>query len=54
MQHCANDLREPLLVNRQISEIAWRWGFSDVAYFSRVFRQRYGLPAREYRIVVSR
>ncbi|GGJ32052.1 helix-turn-helix domain-containing protein [Pseudomonas avellanae] len=54
LQHCANDLREPLLVNRQISEIAWRWGFSDVAYFSRVFRQRYGLTAREYRTVVSR
>ncbi|AKF43563.1 helix-turn-helix domain-containing protein [Pseudomonas fragariae (ex Marin et al. 2024)] len=53
LQRCASDLREPLLANRQISEIAWRWGFSDVAYFSRVFRQRFGVPAREYRLETS-
>ncbi|KPX46640.1 AraC family transcriptional regulator [Pseudomonas syringae pv. helianthi] len=53
LQRCATDLREPLLVNRQIGEIAWRWGFSDVAHFSRVFRQQYGMPARAYRAVVS-
>ncbi|RMS64320.1 Helix-turn-helix, AraC type [Pseudomonas syringae pv. aceris] len=53
LQRCASDLREPLLANRQISEIAWRWGFSDVAYFSRVFRQRFGVPARQYRLEAS-
>ncbi|MEN1833804.1 helix-turn-helix domain-containing protein [Pseudomonas lijiangensis] len=46
---CARDLREPALANRQISEIAYRWGFGDMAYFSRVFRTHYGQPAREYR-----
>ncbi|TRN65696.1 helix-turn-helix domain-containing protein, partial [Pseudomonas syringae] len=53
LQRCASDLREPLLANRQISEIAWRWGFSDVGYFSRVFRQRFGVPARQYRLEAS-
>ncbi len=46
---CARDLREPALARRQISEIAYRWGFSDMAYFSRVFRARFGEAAREYR-----
>ncbi|WP_296247886.1 helix-turn-helix domain-containing protein [Pseudomonas sp. UBA4194] len=46
---CARDLREPALARRQISEIAYRWGFSDMAHFSRVFRAQYGEAAREYR-----
>ncbi|GAB7533664.1 helix-turn-helix domain-containing protein [Pseudomonas sp. 3A(2025)] len=50
LQRCARDLREPLLATRQISEIAYRWGFSDMAYFSRVFRKGFGMTAREYRV----
>ncbi|RAI70846.1 AraC family transcriptional regulator [Pseudomonas fluorescens] len=49
LKHCARDLRDTALENRQISEIAYRWGFGDMAYFSRVFRARFGQPAREYR-----
>ncbi|WP_025810134.1 helix-turn-helix domain-containing protein [Pseudomonas chlororaphis] len=49
LKHCARDLREPMLANRQISEIAYRWGFGDMAYFSRVFRTHFGQPAREFR-----
>ncbi len=32
-----------------ISEIAYRCGFSDAGYFTRVFRQLIGCPPREYR-----
>jgi AraC family transcriptional activator of tynA and feaB len=32
-----------------ISQIAFRWGFSDAAHFSRSFRARFGLPPRQFR-----
>ncbi|MBS1369911.1 MAG: helix-turn-helix domain-containing protein [Lentisphaeria bacterium] len=35
--------------DRSITEIALRCGFSDITYFSRVFRKRYALSPREYR-----
>lgn len=38
LKQCARDLRDRALASRQISEIAYRWGFSDMAQFSRVFR----------------
>ena len=39
-------LRDSLL---QVSEIAWRCGFRDPAYFSRLVRDRTGRPPREFR-----
>lgn len=47
--HCARDLREPALAGARISEIAYRWGFNDIAHFSRVFKMRYEMSARDYR-----
>lgn len=32
-----------------VSDIATRWGFTDLAHFSRLFRQANGLSPREYR-----
>lgn len=49
LQHCASDLRNSPLNLIRISDIAFRWGFNDMAYFSRVFRARYGLSPREFR-----
>jgi len=43
------DLKSPLEAQRSISEIAYRYGFSDSAHFSKVFRQRFGLAPREFR-----
>jgi len=34
---------------RSITEIAFGWGFNDVSHFSRSFRNRYGMPPREFR-----
>jgi AraC family transcriptional activator of tynA and feaB len=32
-----------------VTEIAFRWGFNDVAHFSRTFKARYGLGPRAFR-----
>lgn len=32
-----------------ITEIAFGWGFNDVSHFSRSFRNRHGMPPREFR-----
>ncbi|WP_407316105.1 helix-turn-helix domain-containing protein [Pseudomonas sp. nanlin1] len=53
LQRCARDLRDPGQAMRQISELAYRWGFTDMAYFSRVFRARYAASAREYRADIA-
>lgn len=49
LHHCADCLRDPVLAHARINEIAYRWGFTDMAYFSRVFKTRYGMSARDYR-----
>lgn len=49
LERCHADLTSPLHAQLGISEIAFRWGFNDAAHFSRSFRERYGISAREYR-----
>jgi AraC-like DNA-binding protein len=44
-----NDLSDPRLVNRTITTIAYSWGFSDGAHFSRTFKAAHGMSPREYR-----
>ncbi len=44
--------RRELLVagpHKNITDVAFAWGFNDAAHFSRVFKKRYGAPPREYR-----
>ena len=43
------DLCNPAMRARSVSEIAFSWGFSDAAHFSRAFRARFGCSARELR-----
>jgi AraC-like DNA-binding protein len=49
LERCRRDLRDPLQRGRSISEIAYGWGFGDLAHFSRAFRRRYGISPREFR-----
>ena len=49
LERCRNDLAARGLDARTIGEIAYYWGFNDVAHFSRSFRQRYGQSPREFR-----
>ncbi len=49
LERCRADLASPLAAGQTIGEIAALWGFSDPAYFSRAFRNAYGLSPRAYR-----
>ncbi len=43
------DLSSPLHAQMSITDICLRWGFNDIAYFSRSFRERFGVSPREHR-----
>ena len=45
----ATMLRDPSFQARKIAEIAQLAGFTDVSYFSRAFRQRYGMTPTDLR-----
>lgn len=49
LEHCRRDLARPDLYDKSVTEVANRWGFTDAAHFSRVFRRMYGQSPREYR-----
>lgn len=49
LEHCRADLAAPALRARSIGEIAYYWGFNDVAHFSRAFKLRHGVSPREFR-----
>jgi acetamidase/formamidase/AraC-like DNA-binding protein len=49
LQHCWSDLVNPTEAHRSISDIAFGYGFSDAAHFSRSFRDRFGLSPRAFR-----
>lgn len=49
LDRCRADLATPALASRSIGEIAFYWGFNDVAHFSRAFRQRFGQSPRDFR-----
>lgn len=49
LERCRDDLASPLLGQLSISEICYRWGFTDPAYFSRTFREEFSVSPREFR-----
>lgn len=49
LMRCKSDIENPNLRTRSIGDIAYSWGFSDAAHFSRSFRQAFGLTPRECR-----
>lgn len=49
LEHAALLLRDPAAAALSITEIARRSGFADLAHFSRLFTQTYGMPATEWR-----
>ncbi|MFF7791583.1 helix-turn-helix domain-containing protein [Streptomyces sp. NPDC007991] len=53
LERCRLDLANPHLHARPIRAIAVRWGFTDPAHFSRLFRAAYGIPPRDYRNLSS-
>lgn len=49
LEQCHRDLSDPAHATRNISEIAYRWGFNDLSHFGRCFRAVYGVSPREVR-----
>jgi AraC family transcriptional activator of tynA and feaB len=49
LARCRRSLEDPHQSHRSISEIAYGWGFSNMTYFGRMFRNAYGLPPRDFR-----
>ncbi|MGA0610151.1 helix-turn-helix domain-containing protein [Caldimonas sp. KR1-144] len=49
MDGCGRDLRDPRLGHRSIGDIAFAWGFGDMAHFSRTFKRAHGMPPSEWR-----
>lgn len=49
LERCRIDLEDPTLAGRTILSVAARWGFTDAAHFSRVFKAAYGVSPRDLR-----
>ncbi|QIM16252.1 helix-turn-helix domain-containing protein [Leucobacter insecticola] len=49
LERCRVDLLDPVIADRTVSAIAARWGFTDAAHFSRVFKSTYGVSPSEFR-----
>jgi acetamidase/formamidase/AraC-like DNA-binding protein len=49
LEKCRDDLADPRHKREFIAEICYRWGFKDPAYFSRSFRDQFGVSARDFR-----
>lgn len=49
LEQCRRLLRDPANNHRSIAELAYQSGFGHPAHFSRLFRQRFGMTARECR-----
>lgn len=49
LERCRLDLVDPVLADKNISAIAAKWGFTDAAHFSRVFKATIGVSPSELR-----
>jgi len=49
LERCRTDLGDPAKSQQSISNIAQSWGFKNSTHFSRAFRTRFGMSAREAR-----
>ncbi|MQA10980.1 MAG: helix-turn-helix domain-containing protein [Pseudonocardiaceae bacterium] len=47
LARCRSDLEQP--GTGTVTEIAFRWGFSDAAHFSNVFKREFGVTPRDWR-----
>jgi AraC-like DNA-binding protein len=49
LERCRRALHDPSQVHRNISEIAYGWGFTDLTHFGRSFRATFGMLPSEFR-----
>lgn len=50
LQRCAADLANPEKEGQSITQIAFSWGFNNSAHFSKLFKENFGMSARQYRL----
>lgn len=48
LEQCRRQLSTQSLVKDSITSVAYQWGFSDSAHFSKVFKRKYGVAPKEY------
>jgi AraC family transcriptional regulator, positive regulator of tynA and feaB len=53
LERCSADFVDRRFSGKSITEIAFSWGFSDSAHFSRCFKLRFGVSPREFRLRVA-
>lgn len=49
LDHCKSDMLDTIHACHSLTDIAYRWGFNDLAHFSRAFKQQQGCSPREFR-----
>jgi len=49
LERCRRDLADPRFRERTITDIAFYWGFSESAHFSRSFKKQFGVSPRAFR-----
>jgi AraC-like DNA-binding protein len=49
LEACRRELRDPTFAHETIAVVARRWGLSNPAHFSRIFRRAYGCTPAEFR-----
>ncbi len=53
LEQCRRVLADPRQRSRPVHAVAARWGFTDAAHFSRLFRGTYGISPTEYRHLIA-
>jgi AraC-like DNA-binding protein len=53
LERCRRDLLDPRAADLSVTDISRRWGFADLATFSRAFRRAYGTTPTAYRARAS-
>ncbi|MCD9672366.1 MULTISPECIES: transcriptional regulator FeaR [Klebsiella] len=49
MEKIASSLRDPAFMDKNITELAYLWGFSDSTWFSHAFKKTYGISPSAWR-----
>ncbi|WP_221795081.1 helix-turn-helix domain-containing protein [Aquisediminimonas sediminicola] len=52
LDRCRQELSSPAFTRSTITDIAFRWGFSDSSTFSKVFRREFNISPRDFRYSV--
>lgn len=53
LERSADGLSNPFLRSESITSIAYKWGFTDSAHFSRAFKKHFALSPKDYRATAS-